>query len=108
MKDIVVLVIVCVASFTALFAAAYKVFGINKIETWLLWAVIQAEKEFGSGTGKLKLAMVYDAFISKFPKLQAIIPYSLFSAMVDKALEQMREMLKNHKISEFIENKRGE
>lgn len=85
--------------------ATYKVFGIDKVQSWLLWAVTQAESEFGSGTGKLKLAMVYDMFIAKFPKLQAVIPYKLFSRLVDKSLEAMREMLKNRKISDCISKK---
>ena len=83
-------------------AAIYILFGIDKIQNWLLWAVTQAEKQYGSGTGKLKLAYVYDIFVSKFPKLQAVIPYSLFSKLVDKSLETMREMLKNTKISDII------
>ena len=87
----------------AIIVSSYKVFGIDKIRNWLLWAVIQAEKEFGGGTGKLKLAMVYDMFIAKFPKLQTIIPYALYSALVDEALVVMREMLKNDKIVAFIE-----
>lgn len=87
----------------AIIVSSYKVFGIDKIRNWLLWAVIQAEKEFGGGTGKLKLAMVYDMFIAKFPKLQTIIPYTLYSALVDEALVVMREMLKNDKIVAFIE-----
>ena len=93
-----------VAVLTAI-GAAYKVFGIDKVQSWLLWAVTQAEGEFGSGTGKLKLAMVYDMFIAKFPKLQAVIPYKLFSQLVDKALDAMREMLKNRKISDCINKK---
>ena len=84
-------------------AAAYKLFGIDKIRSWLLWAVTQAEKEFGSGTGKLKLAFVYDMFIAKFPKLQIIVPFKLFSALVDQALAVMKEMLKNERILALIE-----
>lgn len=93
-----------IVAFLLLVFSCYKVFGIDKIESWLLWAVTQAEWEFGSGTGKLKLAKVYDMFIEKFPKLQSIIPYKLFSFLVDKALENMREMLKNNKISKIIHN----
>ena len=85
--------------------ASYKAFGVDKVKSWLLWAVTQAEREYGSGTGKLKLAMVYDMFIAKFPKLQAVIPYKLFSQLVDKALEAMREMLRNQKISDCISKK---
>ena len=95
------IVVGVVASLVALLAG-YKVFGIDKVQSWLLWAVTQAEGEFGSGTGKLKLAMVYDLFIAKFPKLQAVIPYRLFSQLVDKALDAMRDMLKNQKISDCI------
>jgi hypothetical protein len=83
--------------------ALYKLFGIDKIRFWLLWAVTQAEREFGRGTGKLKLAFVYDLFIAKFPKLQIIVPFKLFSALVDQALAVMKEMLKNDKILAFVE-----
>lgn len=95
------------AGIICVLVASYKIFGIDKVESWLLWAVTRAEAEFGSGTGKLKLAMVYDMFISKFPKLQAIFPYSLFSKLVDKALVSMREMLKNHKIAELVDELDG-
>lgn len=101
------IIISIVAALVAL-AAAYKVFGIDKVQSWLLWAVTQAEGEFGGGTGKLKLAMVYDMFIAKFPKLQAVIPYNLFVQLVDKALDAMRIMLKNQKISERINKNRIE
>lgn len=90
-----------------LLCVIYKRFGIDKIQSWLLWAVTQAEELYGSGTGKLKLAYVYDAFIDKFPKLQSIVPYSLFSKLVDKALETMRNMLKNDKIANLITNNKN-
>ena len=95
---------IIVIAAVAIFIALYKLFGIDKIKNWLLWAVTEAEKEFGTGTGKLKLAYVYDMFIAKFPKLQIIVPYKLFSALVDEALILMREMLKNDKIMAFIGN----
>ena len=98
----VTLVAVIVLSLIALLAGLYKLLGIDKVKSWLLWGVTTAEKEFGSGTGKLKLAMVYDMFIEKFPGLQAIIPYWLFSKLVDIALIEMREMLKNSKISHYL------
>ena len=34
-----------------------------KVKEWLLWAVVLAEKELGSGTGQLKLRYVYDLFL---------------------------------------------
>lgn len=85
--------------------AIYKIFGIDKIREWLLLAVSDAEREYGSGTGKLKLVRVYDRFIEKFPKLQAIVPFALFSWLVDEALGVMRKMLENEKIAELIVGK---
>lgn len=81
----------------AVFALLYKLCGIEKVRNWLLWAVCEAESELGSGTGKLKLATVYSMFIDKFPKFSKIMPYSLFSKLVDEALEIMREWLESNK-----------
>lgn len=97
-------VIIAVAAIAMLFAA-YKIFGINKIREWLLIAVTEAERKFGSGTGKLKLVYVYDLFITKFPKLQAVIPYKVFTVLVDQALITMRKMLENNKIAEILSEK---
>ena len=102
-KEFWILLAIIVVAVVVAFTMAYKLFGISKIKSWLLWAVTQAEKEFGGGTGKLKLAYVYDMFIAKFPKLQAIVPFTVFSALVDEALVLMREMLKNDKIQAFVE-----
>lgn len=68
-----------------------------KVREWLLWAVTEAEKELGGGTGKLKLRQVYDLFVTRFSWLARIVPFELFSSLVDDALEEMREMLKNNK-----------
>lgn len=68
-----------------------------KVREWLLWAVTEAEKELGGGTGKLKLRQVYDLFVTRFSWLARIMPFELFSSLVDDALEEMREMLKNNK-----------
>ena len=51
---------------------------IHQVKEWLLYAVMEAEKELGSGTGALKLRFVYDMFITKFPLLVALIPFSTF------------------------------
>lgn len=67
---------------------------INKVKAWLLWAVTEAEKELGSGTGKLKLRYVYDLFIIRFVWLSRVISFELFSSLVDQALDEMREMLR--------------
>lgn len=77
---------------------------IEKIKKWLLQAVICAEKELGSGTGKVKLSYVYDMFIQKFPMTAKFITFETFSKYVDVALEEMKEMLQiNEKVKELIE-----
>lgn len=64
-----------------------------QIKAWLLSAVILAEKEFGAGTGKLKLSIVYNEFISKFPWIAKIMTFESFSRYVDDALGEMKELL---------------
>lgn len=73
------------------------------IKNWLLYAVAAAEKEFGSGTGKLKFAKVYNEFIEKFPEFAVLVSYEEFSKLVDEALSQLKDMLKNNKINQYIE-----
>lgn len=88
----------------AMVAVVIRVAGINRVKQWLLFAVCEAEKQFGSGTGKLKLATVYAMFLERFPKLSRIMSYSLFSNLVDEALEIMREWLRESaEIAEVIE-----
>lgn len=76
---------------------------INGFKNWLVWAVSEAEKTFGSKTGKLKLRYAYDLAIQKFPILAKLIPFTAFSWLVDHALKIMREMIeKNENIAEAI------
>lgn len=76
------------------------------VKKWLLWAVTQAEKELGGGTGKLKLTSVYDMFVQRFPWVAKIVTFERFTSMVDDALEEMRDMLQtNEKAVEYVEHK---
>lgn len=75
----------------------------EKVKEWLLWAVTQAEKELGGGTGKLKLRQVYDLFIQRFPTVAMAISFDTFSVWVDEALEEMRNLLKSNKaVAEIV------
>lgn len=77
----------------------------KKVIEWLKWAVSQAEKELGSGTGQIKLRQVYDMFIERFPVFSKFIPFMMFSSWVDTALEFLKDQIeKNNKIKEFVEN----
>lgn len=74
-----------------------------KLREWLLYAVLKAERELGSGTGQIKLRYVYDMFISKFKFLSIFINFDIFSKLVDEALVKMAELLKdNGSINDLI------
>ncbi|WMI80340.1 hypothetical protein [Anaerotignum sp. MB30-C6] len=97
------LFIALAALFGGIGATAYYFAGVprkKQIETikkWLLFACIEAEKELGDGTGQLKLRYVYNLFITRFPSVAKIVPFTVFSLWVDAALEEMRTMLTQNK-----------
>ena len=79
---------------------------IKKVKAWLLQLVMLIEKEYGPGTGKLKLSAAYDKFCERFPWLVNVIPYDTFSNMVDDALVQMRDLLAtNEAIANFVKGR---
>lgn len=77
---------------------------IEIVKNWLLLAVIQAEKELGSGTGAVKLHFVYNLFVERFKFLSRIITFEQFSALVDEVLETMKFMIQNNpNVAAYIE-----
>ena len=75
----------------------------GKVKEWLRYAVFMAEKDLGSGTGQIKLREVYDWFIEMFPVFSKLLPFSIFSKLVDDALEWMRDqMSKNKNINAIV------
>ena len=78
---------------------------IKEVKEWLLYAVAEAEKTLGGGTGDLKLRYVYDLFLSKFPKLSCIISFDTFSNLVDQVLKEFRELLEtNESVKSLIKD----
>lgn len=69
---------------------------IENIKQWLLFAVCEAEREFGANTGKIKLAYVYDQFIAKFPILAQVISFNSFSLLVDEVLVKFKNILSSN------------
>ncbi len=107
MMDNVIISIVCAILLGILI---YKFIQLGKdkqieiIQEWMLLAVIKAEKELGSGTGKVKLRYVYDLFIDKFKVASMFISFSQFSSLVDLALISMREMISNNnQVKDYID-----
>lgn len=96
-------IIILVAIFVVVIRLAYQIIkdpssvDLSKVQEWLLWAVMQAEKQLGGGTGQLKLRYVYDMFVARFPTVSKILTFEAFSIMVDIALAKLNEMLSNNK-----------
>ena len=93
---------------TVLAVAVYFLLnGKRSVVEFLLQAVVMAEKDLGSGTGKIKLSVVYGNFIEKYPIFSKIIPFPVFSAWVDAVLEDMKDILsKNEKAKAYVENEK--
>ena len=70
---------------------------IESLKEWLKWAVTEAEKELGSGTGQLKLRRVYDLALAKFPWIARLVPFEEFSMWVDEALIWLNKQLESNK-----------
>lgn len=93
----VILTIICI------FIVGLIALHMQSFKNWLIYAVSEAEKYFGSKTGELKLRYVYNLAIQEFPFLAKVIPFSLFHKFVKWALKKMDEMIKNNQvIGDFI------
>lgn len=81
---------------------------IRAVSDWLLRAVTEAEKDLGSGTGKLKIREVYEKAVGLFgPEFTEIISLERLDEMAQKPLEEMRELLdKNYKLRAYVEGGR--
>lgn len=78
---------------------------IAKVKEWLIYAVIKAEKDLGSGTGEIKLRYVYNMFLKVFPQVAKILSFEDFSKLVDEALKNMEKLLEsNEDIKKIIKN----
>lgn len=85
------------------FAMAVKFFNmptekqLEALREWLKYAVSVAENELGGGTGQLKLRMVYDMAIEKFPWVAKMYTFEQFSKDVDCALIWLENQLDKNK-----------
>ena len=101
-----VIIIVAVTGGIYYFVKLPKEKRVANIKEWLKYAVVEAEKTLGSGTGQLKLRMVYDMAVKQFPWIVNLIPFGTFSVWVDEALEWMNKQLETKKATqEYVENK---
>ena len=97
------LIVAAIAVVIAIVVAVKKFVGlpteqqIESLKEWLRWAVTEAEKELGSGTGQLKLRRVYDLALEKFPWIARLVPFEEFSMWVDEALLWLNKQLESNK-----------
>lgn len=79
---------------------------LEQIKQWLIFVTLEAEKQFQSGTGQIKLRFVYDAFLTKFKWISFFMSFETFSLLVDEALKEMKDMLsKNKAVENLVTNK---
>jgi len=80
---------------------------VRAIKEWLLYAVTMAEKELGSGTGKLKLRQVYDMFLQRFPWAAKVVSFDQFKWWAEEALAEMKQLLASEgsAVRTFLEDK---
>ena len=70
---------------------------LKELEKYLRYLVWQAEEYFGSKTGQLKLAMVYNLAVQKFPWIAEVMTYEEFDQKYVKgALEWLKKQLEEN------------
>lgn len=75
----------------------------EKVKEWLKWAVTEAERKLKGGTGALKLRMVYDMFVGKFPWVSRLLDFTTFSLWVDEALIWLNTQLSsNENVQKYV------
>ena len=95
---------ILVAAIVAVFLVVLTIW-LMGFKNWLVYAVAEAEKVLGSKTGQLKLRMVYDLAVARFPIMAKMLPFNLFGKLVDAALNVMKDMIaKNDNIAVAITN----
>ena len=70
----------------------------------MLYALVtEAEKQYGSGTGELKLSSVIAQIYEKAPAAVKVIPVSTLQSWVEEALETAKEKwAKNSNVATYI------
>lgn len=110
------LVILCMAVVIALLSG-YCIYGyiselsekpkeeqLEALKYWLRKTVWEAEKYFGSKTGQLKLAHVYNLAVTQFPWIAEHISYEEFDKKyVGAALKWLEKIASNPSIKELME-----
>ena len=104
----IILIAVIVFSLAAIYLADTlhkpKEEQIEELKNWLRYLVWEAEEYFGSKTGQLKLAMVYNLAVKQFPWIAYVMTYEEFDEKyVKEALKWLEDQLsKNPKALDLL------
>lgn len=82
---------------------------IKQIKQVLLYLVLEAEKKYGDGTGKLKFSAVSEWTYEKLPSLARIfISADLIEDLIEEAVKEMKKYLEDNKsVKILVENKKA-
>lgn len=87
--------------------AGLAILDFSSFRHWLLYGVTKAETFLGSKTGKLKLEYVYNLALVKYPLITKLLPFTIFSKLVNISLTAMKSMLsESEEIKKIIDNKK--
>lgn len=76
---------------------------LEKVKEWLLWAVVEAEKELGYDSGQVTVGYVYELFVDKFPWVSKLISAEKFNELVEDALEIVQALLRgSSELQEYV------
>lgn len=97
-------VIACLSTLIIHFITMPRTEQVSAFKEWLKYGVTIAEKELGGGTGQLKLRMVWDLALTKFPWLSKVMEFEKFAEYVDEALVWLNNQLTyNSNLSNYVE-----
>jgi hypothetical protein len=93
------IILYCILAVIAIaFLVLMFIYKRSTLTTWILEAVLIAEKELvGAGRGQEKLELVHKRLIEAFPVIGRILPFKMFSHMVDGALDMIKAFLEEAK-----------
>lgn len=85
----------------------------KNLKNMLLYLCTEAEKQYGSKTGQIKLAYTWSEACKAFPYLTKFLTFDMFSKMVDKCLDNFKNMVaSNERVAEYVgaekENTKGD
>lgn len=65
----------------------------TKIKKWLKNLLTKTEENLDSKEGQTKLRKVYNLIIKTFSAISKVVPFSLFSNMINKAIKTIKELI---------------